>query len=96
VSTVLSEMGALWRAIPRVSAGTEEIALWYERKARLFERIAGEAGATAADAARADAVANGAREHARRLKPCQEQTDPLTRGSDGHTAASGDCAWARL
>lgn len=67
MSTVLSELGALWRTAPSTSATIDEIAVWYERKARLFERIAAEADPTAAEAASAAAIARGAREHLRKL-----------------------------
>ncbi|AEA23542.1 hypothetical protein ATK30_4925 [Amycolatopsis echigonensis] len=67
MDTVLSEMGALLRAIPAPAASAEDTAAWYERKARLFDHIA-EASTTAADADRAAAVAAAARRHAHRLR----------------------------
>jgi hypothetical protein len=68
MSTLLGDMGALLRAVPTASATAEEVAIWYERKARLFERIATEPGATADGCTRAADQARAAREHASRLR----------------------------
>lgn len=50
--SVLVEMGALVRAIPRAGAPAADVAAWYERKARLLEHIAEDGGSGSADAAR--------------------------------------------
>lgn len=45
-------MGALLRAVPDVYATADEIAAWYERRARLFDRIAAESATDPIDTAR--------------------------------------------
>ncbi len=68
MNTVLSDMGALLRAVPDVATTADEIAAWYERKARLFDRIAAESAADPTDATRAARVASDARAHALHLR----------------------------
>ena len=71
--TVLEEMGLVMRAVPGPRASVEDVARWYEQKARLLEHIAAAGGS---DARRVLSQADAAHRHAATLLATS-----LTRGS---------------
>jgi hypothetical protein len=91
--TVLEEMTTVLLAVPRTGATDEEVAAWYELKARLLEHIAAEGGPDTEETAYQAELAH--RRSQRLLAACaRRDTVPRpigARRSGGPLALRGPC-----
>jgi hypothetical protein len=84
---VLIELGHLHRTRPSIDTPADQVAAWYEHKARMLTGIAADRGP---NATAFTALADQARRHAHNLTPMTSSTETWCKGCWG-TTEDGHC-----